>query len=97
MLLPLVVAHLALDVATPHESAVALLLHVSHPSLVAPTTAEQSTPIQAMRCPVANAAASAQDAKTGKKKGQLKHVWRPVILHLLFVPLAIVWRLGQID
>lgn len=37
---PLVVAHLALDVAAPHKSAVALFLHVSNSSLVTSATAK---------------------------------------------------------
>lgn len=45
VLLPLVVAHLAFDVAAPDEATVAFLFDVPHPGLVSATTAQQATAI----------------------------------------------------
>lgn len=55
-------AHLALNIAAPHEAAVALLLHLLHTCIVSPAAAQQPTAVQARGCPVADPASGAQDA-----------------------------------
>lgn len=75
VLLPRVPAQLALDVAAPNESTLALLGDVSHPRLVAPAAAQQPASVEAEGRPVThspsrtrNAESTADEKKKEKKE-----------------------------
>lgn len=63
------VTHFALHIAAPHELALAFLLDVSYPSLVASPATQQSASVDTVRRPIAEATSSAHnaDAMIGKR------------------------------
>lgn len=67
MLFPPMIAHLALHLAAPHKLALALLLDISYSRLVAASAAQQTAAVDAVRCPIAQAATRAHDAQTGAR------------------------------
>lgn len=60
MVVALGAADLAVHPTAPHEAASALLLVVPHPGLVAAPAAQQPTPVQTGRRPVASSTTRAQ-------------------------------------